>query len=746
MSDPQNEVEATAPRRDSPARRRRARGGATREAEVRGIQRASRDRLEWPALVEILALYAYSKPGRSAALEVVPFEDLDQVLAAQSETEELRSLIAERVSFRLAELPAIDGVLGEGGVIERRVLSGEELWCVHGILDRARSVGGLFRSRSDLPTLYARGQLIRDCGVLRERLEASIDSGGQVLSSASPELERIRDQCRREESEIRTWMERKRQTTQLRRALQGDVVTVRNGRFVFAIKAEYRGQVRGIVHGESASGSTLFIEPEEIVIRGNHLSELHERERREVARILLELTRAVQAERSVILDGSRHLVEIDVGLARARFANAFGCERPEVAEERHLKLAEARHPLLLWRDRNQTVGDIHDLGLPALRQKIVALELELGRPGHQIVVTGPNTGGKTVVLKLVGLLTIMAYSGIPIPTAAGARIPWFDSVLADIGDEQSLQQNLSTFSAHMTGIAQILRAATSRSLVLLDELGAGTDPLEGAALGEAILDRLYVRGTFTLVSTHLGSLKEFAFERRKCENACMEFDSARLAPTYRLLVGLPGKSNALIIAKRIGLPDEIIEAAERLTARDDRRGEMLIEGLERTHQDLERRKSAAERERRDAQRLREAAAAEVTSLRDAKVAIEYEAERAEEERVEALVHALTEALKQFGEPPRERREAYDALRQLLERARFRTRLAERRAAVASALRKGDLVFVPRLRAVAEVRKISKAKETLTVVVNGLATEVSFLDISWVLPPAGFELSWYPEGR
>lgn len=704
----------------------------------------SRARLEWPAFLDVLKVYASSAVARNAIPQLQPRTDRAEIQALLEETEEIRLLITERFSFRLVDLPDVPELLGRPENSGSRVLQGEELRSILFLLDRARGLGDFFRRRIDLPRLHERGARLLDLPELRERIELSIGIQGEVLSSASPELAQLRRDAAQVERELRDWMERRRQSSELKKVLQGDVVTLRHDRFVFAVKAEHRSKVPGIVHGESSSGATLFIEPQEIVLRGNRLSDLRSKERREITRILVELSREVHRERAVLEAMGRELVEVDLGLARARFGDAFGCHPAELAEGRHLSLSGARHPLLLWRDRDQDIQGFHDLGLERLRESIIPLEVELGPEYHQLVVTGPNTGGKTVVLKTTGLLALMTYCGLPIPADAGCKMPLFDSVLADIGDEQSLEQNLSTFSSHMTVTAGILDCASSRSLVLLDELGAGTDPLEGAALGEAILDRLYVRGTFTLVSTHLGSLKEFAFRRRKCENACMEFDAEALAPTYRLLSGLPGRSNALIIATRIGVPNEVVTKAQEILSGEERIDEQLLEGLERTRKDLERKRDAMEKERQNAQRLKENAAEEVESLRSMRSAIEYECERAEEERVRALVAEVGDALRRLGEPAGERRTIYQGLLDLLGRAHERTQLGERRLETARALRKGDFVFVPRLRAVSEVRKINKGKELLTVSINGVNTEVSFHDISYVLPPPGYESAWFHE--
>lgn len=698
----------------------------------------TRRRVEYPELLQLLASYATSLMGKQAVLELEPFSDPAEMRWTLGATEELRDLIRERFSLRLKDLGDVAPLLAEG--IGTRVLESTELYDVYRVLDVARGTASVLSTRPSIPNLAELTARLPDLPELRERLELSVGARGDVLDSASPELTRLRREYEKEEDGLRQWMDRRRQHTSLRGALQGDVVSIRNGRFVFAVRVEHRSKVRGIVHGESSSGATLFIEPEQIVLRGNHLADLAGQVRREIHKILVELTTRVRAERQQLRLLVETLTLLDGLLARARFAEAFGAHSPTLTDERDLQLVGARHPLLMWRERKSELG-IDEIDLEHVHNVIVPVDLELGRSHHQMVITGPNTGGKTVVLKVAGLLVLMAYTGIPIPAAPGTRLPIFDRVLADIGDEQSLEQNLSTFSAHMTVTADILRTASSRSLVLLDELGAGTDPYEGAALAEAILERLYKRGAFTLVSTHLGSLKEFAFQHKKCENACMEFDPEKVSPTYRLLSGLPGRSSALIIARRIGVPAEVVDYAERLGGASDA-SEAVIEGMERAKRQLEQKRNEMEKERKTAHRLREDAEDEYRTIQKMRRAIDHEAESAEEERVRRAISAVEAALKELGEPPRDRRDAYDRLLESLTQAARQTTLAQRRHQTAQGLKKGDAVFVPKLGAVSEVKKINKGKELITVEWNGIPMQVPFGEISWIIPPPGYQREWY----
>ncbi|HLU46891.1 MAG TPA: endonuclease MutS2, partial [Planctomycetota bacterium] len=424
-------------------------------------------------------------------------------------------------------------------------------------------------------------------------------------------------------------------------------ITVKNGRYVLAVKTDYRSWVPGPIRDRSHKGGTLYIEPDEAVIDADRLEVLLDKERDEETRLLLELTRTVLDRRREIERLQRRLARVDFTYAKASWAAAFRLECPEVALDGDLELHEARHPWLLWLARDRT-RDIRDPDIEALEKRVVPLDLRLGESSRILIITGPNTGGKTVVLKAVGLCVLLALSGIPIPARRGSRVPLYSSVFADIGDEQSLEQSLSTFSAHLTRIVEVLRHADERSLILLDELGSGTDPLEGAALGRALLDHFRARDWSVVITTHLGSLKQYAFLHEGVDNAAMEFDRENLRPTYRLLLGVPGSSSALAIAKRLGLPDEIIQdAAKEIEAVEEPTRE-LISSMERSRRRIEKERRRAERVRQRAQvgareyeeRLRELEERRELLEREA----ELEVERVVREAREKL-RALAERLK-----------------------------------------------------------------------------------------------------
>lgn len=419
--------------------------------------------------------------------------------------------------------------------------------------------------------------------VVLSSLESEIDrcilSEDEIADDASPELRRIRRAILRQNEAIRSKIQQIVSSAENRAFLQDAIVTMRQGRFVVPLKAEHKTRLAGIVHDQSSSGATLFIEPQAIVKMNNELRELELAEEQEIARILKELSMMVGENEIAIRANQEILLKLDNMFAKGRLACDMNASMPDVAEEGFIRLRKARHPLID-------------------SKKVVPVDVEIGRDYDTLVITGPNTGGKTVTLKTVGLLCLMAQSGLFIPAADGSCMPVFSDIFADIGDEQSIEQSLSTFSSHMRNIVQITRRAKADCLVLLDELGAGTDPTEGAALAMAILDNLRRTGALTMATTHYTELKKYAISTDGVENASMQFDVETLSPTFRLVTGIPGKSNAFEISRKLGLSEEIIGEASRLLERGDIAFEDVI-------QSIENEKSIAEKERREAERLRE---------------------------------------------------------------------------------------------------------------------------------------------
>ncbi len=417
-----------------------------------------------------------------------------------------------------------------------------------------------------VPRLRAYASELFDARQTEQEIRSAITDEATVHDGASPELRRLRVARRGVENRVRQVLNGMLRTHQ--KYLQDPVIAMRGSRFCLPVRVEFKNQIAGVVHDTSASGATVFIEPLAVIEQNRKVQEYLMEEEREIERILQRLAGVVADAEPGLTGNIELLALLDSVFARAAYARAYGCTQPALTDDRRWALVQARHPLLD-------------------RAVAVPLDITLGDTFDTIVITGPNTGGKTVSLKTVGLLTIMAMAGCFIPAAEGSAIGWCDGVYADIGDEQSIEQSLSTFSAHMTNIVSILTAVTEDSLVLLDELGAGTDPAEGAALAVAILEQLHRRGCRVIATTHYAQLKAYAFEQPRVANASVEFDIHTLRPTYRLLIGVPGRSNALAIARRLGLPQTIVDHAREMLASEDIAVEGLIEKIEIAHKEAE---------------------------------------------------------------------------------------------------------------------------------------------------------------
>ncbi len=554
-------------------------------APLAPIQQEALELLEWPRLAEQLASFASTAPGRCACLALA----LPAGLAAS------RSLLAETT-----ELLGLDGLLEGGlsfqGVADIAVLvtlcakggtaPGEELLALASTLAAARRLRRQIDDPQLRPVCTALVAELRTLPELEQRLHFCLEEGGRVADRASPPLEGLRRQLLGARSDRRDRLQEL-----MRRCgamLQDTVISERNGRPVLAVKAGAAAQLPGLVHDSSASGQTVFIEPQAVIALGNRIRDLEGRERELERAVLTALSAQVGEEAEALAALQQVLVRLDAGVARARYGQWLGAVRPELADDPSapFELRELRHPLLLWQQRRQGGHAVVPVSL------LVAAELRV------VAITGPNTGGKTVTLKSVGLAALMARAGLFLPCSGTPRLPWCAQVLADIGDEQSLQQNLSTFSGHIRRIARILEAlpgpgaAGGASLVLLDEVGAGTDPLEGSALATALLKHLADRARLTIATTHFGELKALKYADPRFENASVAFDVDTLSPTYRLQWGIPGRSNALAIARRLGLGEPVLElAAAQLEPLGEGEVNQVIAGLENQRQ---RQQEAAE--------------------------------------------------------------------------------------------------------------------------------------------------------
>ena len=559
--------------------------------------------LEYDKVAGIVSGFAASEAGRDAVLALQPSAEADAARSRLQETQEFLDLL------RRGEDPPLDNILPVGETVRKLGVSGSILFPLE-LLNTAltlgagrrvkeffrRFIGKGFEARLQAPLLNARADHLRPLKFLEDAVFSAIDDAAEVKDSASPALRKVRRQIVRTREEILSRMSGILQDSNFQKVIQEPVITVRDDRYVLPLKPNFRQSLKGVVHGQSGSRSTLFVEPLEILEQNNRLAELRMDEREEVERILRELTSLMTAEAEAIRDTIEALAGIDSVYARARFGMAYDGAVPTLSPDRNLRLLSASHPLLAVKFKNA-----------ANSPGVTTNTIELSGQDRALIMSGPNAGGKTVVLKIVGLLSLMAQSGMPVTAAEGSELPFFRSIFADIGDEQSLEQDLSTFSSHVRQIAEILRQADQDSLVLLDELGSGTDPNEGAGLGAAVLESLIERGCITLASTHHNALKLFGSETHGAVNASMEFDPLTLKPTYRLIPGRPGRSYGLDMAARLGVPVEVIGRARARISEDDIKLETLLKQVEEDSSRLVLERTALEKERGVAEQERSAA-------------------------------------------------------------------------------------------------------------------------------------------
>jgi len=519
------------------------------------------DKLEFNKIKSLLADLTDFEGGYNLALDLIPSTDLNAITRKLDQTQEAMEII------RLTEPGFLSGLLLLYQPLNKArasgVLTPVEIRGVGNILRAARLAANLINEDS-YPHLYeAIADLFIDAQ-LEKQINRSVSEDGELQDDASPRLKEIRGQINTIRIRIRDYLQDFIRSGNNRKMLQDAIVTEREGRYVVPVKQEYRQDVRGIIHDESASGATVFIEPMAVVEQNNRIRLLQSEERREIERILRELSTVISVCADELKNNLTLLSELDFIFARARLAYKLNAFRPEMNAKGIIELSRACHPLL--------------------GESAVPVDVHLGRDFDILVITGPNTGGKTVALKTVGLLVLMAMSGMYIPARENSRVSVFSSIFADIGDEQSIEQSLSTFSSHMTNIISILKLADDHSLVLMDELGAGTDPTEGASLARVILEALKDKGARVVVTTHQSELKYFAYQNDRVENASVEFDPVSLQPTYKLSIGTPGQSNAFEIASRLGLSPQLVNKARSLVPeREVEIGNMIREFKERSY-------------------------------------------------------------------------------------------------------------------------------------------------------------------
>ena len=589
----------------------------------------SLQKLELDRVLAMLAESAVSAEAKERCLKLLPNSDREDVIALQNQTADACRLID------LRSAPAFQDVRDVRASLDRADRGGslnpKELLQIAGVLRCARSAKEYYDGACANTSLDWMFAALTPNRYLEERISGAILSEDEIADAASPELADIRRHMRIQSAKIKESLQKLISSPSYSKFLRDPIITLRQDRYVVPVKAEFKNEIPGLIHDVSSTGSTFFVEPMSSVNANNALRELLLREKKEIERILAELSAEAANHKDTISQDYTLLVELDAIFARAKLAFRMDAVAPEIRDDGRLELIRARHPLID-------------------KKLVVPVSVHLGWEFDTLIITGPNTGGKTVTLKTIGLLTLMAECGLHIPAADGSSISVFENVLADIGDEQSIEQSLSTFSAHMRNIVQVVDQCNERSLVLFDELGAGTDPAEGAALAISLIEFCRGRGSRVAATTHYAELKVYAMRNAGVTNAACEFDVETLKPTYKLLIGVPGKSNAFAISRRLGLPEEIINSARNTVSQNDLDFEEVLDQLEQQRQQMENARIEAERLRQE-------------TLRTQQKSEEYYAQiKKEKEKAEA--QARKEAQMILDEARRTANSVYEELKQL----------------------------------------------------------------------------------
>ena len=656
--------------------------------------------LELPRVLELLSEQAVSTEAKQRALRVRPETEPEEVLRLLDQTDAARNLIGLRGS------PSFSGVKPVAETLDRAdrggALNTRELLTIADLLTAARRAKEYFNDEAAEKTAIDHLFLsLHGNRFLEEKIKRAIPDEDTIADAASTELADIRRHMRAAQAKSRQILQKIISSPSYGKILQETIITQRDGRFVVPVKAEHKGDLPGLVHDISSTGATLFVEPMGVVQANNEYIELQAKEQKEIDRILAEFSAEAAAHREDIQWDYDTLVHLDLIFARGQLSYKMNAVRPEVRRDGAIHLRKARHPLLD-------------------PKTAVPIDIELGDTFDTLVITGPNTGGKTVTLKTLGLLTLMTQCGLHIPAADRSAVSVYERVLADIGDEQSIEQSLSTFSAHMVNIVEILKEADRHSLVLFDELGAGTDPVEGAALAIAVIQHVRHLGARVAATTHYAELKTFAMTTAGVENASCEFDVETLAPTYRLLIGIPGKSNAFAISRRLGLPEDVIAAAQEQMSGESVRFEDILTQLEEKRQALEKREQEADR----LLRQREEDARKAREFRDQMERAKDNARSRGEAEAKRILRdaraAADQVFQELSEMRKAQARADRALNENEARAALRRQLNEAEEAVSKRdarqepipkpsrpIRAGDLVEFPGVRQPAEVVSVGK---------------------------------------
>lgn len=676
--------------------------------------------LEYNKIVERLAEYAFGADTKERCLSLLPSTSLSEITHAQQQTKD-----AMNRSLKKGRLDC-SGIKPLSSAIRRVEIGGtmniEELLGLCKLLETARRVKAYGRKeREDIPSdsLSELFDGLEPLSPLCDEIRRCIISADEISDDASSNLKSIRRSIRSTGDRIHAQLNQMLNNQNVRNCLQDFVITMRNGRYCLPVKAEAKSQITGMVHDQSSSGSTLFIEPMAVVNLNNELKELSIKEQDEIAVILATLSAKAGEYIPAIETDYQILTELDFIFAKAAYALEYNGITPHFNTERKIRILKGRHPLLD-------------------AKKVVSIDISLGSDFDQLVITGPNTGGKTVSLKTVGLLTLMGQAGLPIPSGDRSELAVFDDIFADIGDEQSIEQNLSTFSSHMTNIIHILKEANEHSLVLFDELCAGTDPTEGAALAVSILSYFHSRGIRTMATTHYSEIKIYALTTSGIENACCEFNVETLSPTYRLLIGIPGKSNAFAISKKLGLSDTLIEDARTRISSNEQNFEDLLSDLEASRITIEKEQAEINRYKSEIAALKQQLKNKQEKLDESRDAILRKAKEEANQILQEAKDTADEAIRNFNK--------YGTTRpSIQEMEKQRTNIREKMAAnekksskekdtaiynpkVPKKLRIGDSVKVLSMNLTGTVHSLPNAKGDLFVQMGILRSQVNIKDL------------------
>ena len=678
--------------------------------------------LEYDSLLNILSSYAKTSTGQRRILHFLPSADISLIRTQIAETTELKDLISAGQILPLGGVEDITQIITNHS-LSGAVLEPEQLLSVASTLQLTNDVRNFSHiNRDTARLLWLESINLTPHPEIISEIYRCIDNDKTIKDKASKRLLSLRRSKSKHQLTINRKLNSLVNSSELKSAIESKNITTRNGRPVIAMKSNFRNAVHGSLLDKSNSGFTSFIEPHIITETANELESVKYEERKEMARILRELSSMIFSVKEPIIESIKILTHIDITNAKAQYSYDYQMSPPDVISSGKLNLTDARHPLLMHFVRDNSSDNISPLPIDKVKSKVVPLSIKFGKELYLIIITGPNTGGKTVALKTLGLLALMAQSGMHIPASTGTTMPVFKKFFADIGDEQSIEQSLSTFSSHLNNIARVIDNSDSETLVLLDELGSGTDPAEGAALAESILTYLHSSGAKVVATTHLGSIKTFAYSTPGAENASMEFDERTLKPTYRLLVGQPGSSNALAIARRLGIKGKILDHAEKLISGKETDTSKLINKVQQLRVDAEhsieqskklktKLKQKIEETEKEKKKIVDVANAEIESIfKDVKIVVD--------EFTAAAANAPVPWDKRTLEFKRQIHELADGTPLAIQRDKFIKNISE-----------GSTVFVHSLNCYATVKTVNRNRKIVVVESDDVNFKVAFHKIS-----------------